>query len=136
MLRLSYLCFMNEDLKRAAPDRYALLKDFARKNRLHPTFAEEVLWQHLRGQALGAKFYRQYVIADYIVDFVSLQHLLIIEVDGAYHSENEQVIYDEGRTQRLEALGFTVLRFTNEMVLNQIDDVISFIKDHLSNVQQ
>ena len=124
---------MNADLKRAAPDRYLLLKGFARNNRLNPTFAEMILWQHLRGGALGTKFYRQYIIADYIADFASLQHQLVIEVDGAYHSELVQTEYDEGRTQRLQDLGFSVLRFSNDEVQNQIEYVVQTIKNYLLN---
>ena len=119
---------MNEELKWAAPDRYPLLKEFARQNRLNPTFAESILWNEIRGNTLGTKFFRQYIIADYIVDFASLQHGLVVEVDGSYHSEYEQKEYDEGRTQRLEALGFRVIRFTNEEVLNNIEQVLHKIK--------
>ena len=122
-----------EDLRWAASDRYALLKDFARKNRMNPTIAEILLWQELRDQALGTKFFRQYVIADYIVDFVSLQHRLIIEVDGAYHSESEQKTYDEDRTSCLKRLGFQVIRFTNEEIQNSIKQVLTTIKEHLNN---
>ena len=123
---------MIEEVKWAATDRYAILKVFARNNRINQTDAEVVLWQNLRDKALGTKFFRQYIIADYIVDFVSLQTNLIIEVDGAYHSELEQQKYDEGRTARLESLGFKVLRFSNEEILNQIDKVINSIKSILN----
>ena len=118
-------------LRWAATDRYGLLKDFAHKNRMNPTLAETILWQHIRGNALGTKFYRQYIIADYIVDFVSLQHALIIEVDGAYHSEYEQALRDESRTQRLRDLGFTVIRFSNDEVCNEIESVLHTIEHHL-----
>ncbi len=119
--------------KWAAPDRYELLKESARKNRLNPTIAETILWQHIRENALGTKFFRLYIIADYIVDFLSLQHKLVIEVDGAYHSEREQQIYDESRTKRLQDLGFKVIRFSNDDVQNQIESVITIIKKHLLN---
>ena len=124
---------MIDEARWAAPDRYPLLKDFARRNRLNPTDAESFLWQELRGRTLNTKFFRQYIIADYIVDFVSIQHMLIIEVDGAYHSEPVQQEYDEGRTERLESLGFRVLRFFNEEVLNKIDVVINSIQNHIQN---
>ncbi|MBR4434155.1 MAG: DUF559 domain-containing protein, partial [Bacteroidaceae bacterium] len=78
---------MNEELKWAASDRYLILKEFARQNRLNPTDAELILWRELREKMLGTRFFRQYVIADYIVDFVSLQYKIIIEVDGSYHLE-------------------------------------------------
>ena len=123
---------MIDEIKWAACDRYSLLKGFARQNRKNPTDAEIILWQHIRGKNLKTKFFRQYIIADYIVDFVSLESNLIIEVDGAYHSEMEQQVYDEGRTKRLESLGFKVLRFSNEEVLNQIDNVINSIKTTLN----
>ena len=122
---------MNNELKWASPDYYSLLKEFARNNRINPTDAELILWAELRDKALGTKFFRQYIIADYIVDFVSLQSSLIIEVDGSYHSELEQKEYDEGRTARLESFGFRVIRFTNEEVLNQIELVLKTIKQSL-----
>ncbi len=119
---------MNDELKWATSDRYSLLKDWARQNRKCPTNAETVLWERLRGRKLGLKFFRQYIIADYIVDFVSLEFNLIIEVDGSYHSEYEQLQYDEGRTHRLESLGFKLIRFTNEEVIFQTDYVLGIIK--------
>ncbi|MBR0268810.1 MAG: endonuclease domain-containing protein [Prevotella sp.] len=122
---------MIEDLKWAAPDRYEVLKELARKNRLMPTLAETELWEQIRGKALGTKFFRQYIIADYIVDFVSLQHNLVIEVDGAYHSELEQQEYDEYRTFRLERLGFRVIRFSNEEIINSIGNVVKTIQTKL-----
>ena len=124
---------MIDDLKWAAPDRYELLKDFAKKNRANPTQAEQILWQHIRGKVLGTKFFRQFVIADYIADFASVQHQLVIEVDGAYHSELNQIICDEDCTQRLQDLGFTVIRFTNEDIYDNIESVINIIKQHLHN---
>ncbi len=132
---LFFLLYMINELKWAASDRYHLLKAFARENRINPTDAEIILWQNLRDRALGTKFFRQYIIDDYIVDFVSLQASLIIEVDGAYHAELQQQRYDEGRTERLESLGFKVLRLTNEEVLNKIGSVIDRIKSFLNEKQ-
>ena len=122
---------MIDEVKWAASDRYSLLKDFARQNRRNPTDAEIILWQNIKGRNLKTKFFRQYIIADYIVDFVSLESNLIIEVDGAYHSEYEQLQYDEGRTRRLESLGFKVIRFTNNEIYFQIEQVLETIKKNL-----
>ena len=72
----------------------------------------------------------------YRVDFVSLKSQLIIEEDGAYHSEYEQQQYDEGRTERLESLGFTLIRFTNDEVILQTDHVIDKIKEILHEQEQ
>jgi leucyl-tRNA synthetase/very-short-patch-repair endonuclease len=100
----------------------------ARINRKHATEAEETLWQNLRGNKLGEKFRRQHAIESYIVDFVCLRKAIIIEVDGGYHAEPLQQAYDDDRTKVLEALGFRVVRFTNEQVLQQTNDVLITIK--------
>ncbi len=115
----------------AAPDRYLLLKEFAKKNRQYPTEAERLMWEYLRGKQLWFKFNRQYIIADYIVDFVCLDRKLIVEVDGGYHSEYEQIEKDVHRTERLEHLGFYVLRFSNEEVLTGIEKVLDTIRIEL-----
>ena len=115
----------------ASPDRYILLKDFAKKNKKFPTDAEIILWEHLRAKQLGIKFNRQHIIGDYIVDFVCIEKKLIIEVDGGYHSEYEQIEKDEFRTQRLSELGFSVIRFKNEEILGDISNVILRIKNNL-----
>ena len=112
----------------ASPDRYLLLKDFAIKNKQFPTEAEMLLWQHIRAGRLSVKFNRQYIIGDYIVDFVCIEKKLVIEVDGGYHSEYEQIEKDEFRTERLNAMGFTVIRFSNEEVIGNILGVINKIK--------
>lgn len=117
--------------KWASPDRYELLRDFARKNRKKPTLAETYLWEHLRQEQLGADFRRQHVIFDYIVDFVCLDRRLVIEVDGAYHAEREQQEDDEVRTSHLEQIGFRVIRFSNEEILYDTESVLEKIKHEL-----
>jgi len=118
--------------KWASPDRYGLLKEFARENRKHQTIAESVLWEHLRHNQLGAEFRRQHIVSDYIVDFVSLDKNLIIEVDGAYHAEREQEEDDMVRTLHLEQIGFQVLRFKNEDVQYNVQNVLERIKNELN----
>lgn len=119
------------DYRTAAPDRYELLKAFARENRKNQTDAEALLWEHLRNGQLGCKFLRQHIIGDYIVDFVCGENGLIIEVDGAYHSEQAQEKSDEQRTIWLTSNGFHVIRFTNEEVLFDTDRVIEEIEHEL-----
>ena len=116
--------------KTASPDRYGLLKEFARENRRESTLAENVLWEHLRRNTLGVRFLRQHVIGDYIVDFVSRHGGLIIEVDGGYHAERQQQMLDEQREQALEQKGYHFLRFTNEEILNDMDYIIEQITDY------
>ena len=112
----------------ASPDRYLLLKDFAHTNKQFPTDAEKMLWEHLRAKQLSVKFNRQHIIGDYIVDFVCIEKNLVIEVDGGYHSEYEQIEKDEFRTERLRDWGFSVIRFKNEEVIGDISNVINIIK--------
>ena len=75
--------------KTASPDRYELLKAFAKENRQFMTEAERALWMRLRGNALGHKFLRQHIIGDYIVDFLCRDAQVVIEVDGGYHKERQ-----------------------------------------------
>jgi len=106
-----------------------LLIEKAQKMRANPTPAEDALWQSLRAKNLDAKFRQQHLIADFIVDFVCLTKKLIIEVDGKIHdSQKEQ---DQQRTDILNKLGYKVIRFKNEEVLGDIDNVLSKIKKEL-----
>ena len=108
----------------ASPDRYKMFKEYAKKNKQFQTDAESLIWEHIRNSQLGVKFNRQYIIGDYIVDFVCLGKRLIIEIDGGYHSEYEQIQKDEHRTERLETMGFHVVRYTNEELFADIQDVL------------
>ena len=108
-----------------------MLKQYARENRKYMTDAEKMLWEELRLEQLGVKFQRQYIIKDYIVDFVCLENNLIIEVDGVYHFEPKQQILDEYRQSDLKGLGFKVLRFSNEEIMCNMNDVIDKIKHEL-----
>jgi len=121
------------DYKTASPDRYMLLREFARENRKHMTEAENVMWEALRGRRVAERrFMRQHIIGDFIVDFVCEDDGLIIEVDGGYHAEKSQQEDDQLRTEKLEELGFRVIRFTNEEVLFGLDDVLSTIENELN----
>ena len=117
----------------ASPDRYLLLKDFAQTNKQFPTDAEKLLWEHIRAKQLSVKFNRQHIIGDYIVDFVCIEKKLVIEIDGGYHSEYEQIEKDEFRTQQLRDWGFSVIRFKNEDVIGDISGVLNKIKNNLNN---
>ncbi|MCQ2197511.1 MAG: endonuclease domain-containing protein [Bacteroidaceae bacterium] len=110
---------------------YPLLKEYARQNRNNMTLAEQVLWERIRKDQIGHRFLRQYIIGNYIVDFVCRDDGLIIEVDGAYHSEPRQQASDVIREQWLTSMGYQVLRFTNEEVLYETARVIQEIIDRL-----
>lgn len=110
---------------------YVLLRENALKMRNNPTEAERFLWNVLRGNRLGYKFRRQHIVGDYIADFACISKGLIIEIDGGYHNNEAQQESDLQRTEYLNQRGFKVLRFTNEQVLNTLDNVINSIKNEL-----
>ena len=84
----------------------------------------------IRGRELAAaKFRRQYSIGPYIVDFCSIDHRLVIELDGGQHLEN--VDADRERTAFLERLGFRVMRFWDNQVLTNTDAVLEAILEQL-----
>ena len=113
-------------------DRYNLLKEYAKENRRHMTDAEKALWNIIRQPTCSYKFRRQHPIYDYIVDFICIEKKLIIEVDGAYHSEPQQQEDDRVRTETLSNMGYKVIRFTNEEVLSNPKVVLRTIKEELS----
>jgi very-short-patch-repair endonuclease len=101
-------------------------KHLARQLRSHATDAEQHLWRQLRARQIGgAKFRRQHPIAHYIVDFVCLEKRLIVEADGGQHVERQAL--DAKRSAFLAAQGFRVLRFWNDEVLTQTEDVLEAI---------
>jgi leucyl-tRNA synthetase len=110
------------------PTQYELAKLMRKEH----TEAEGKLWELLRGNKVGIKFRRQHPIDAYIVDFVSLQDRLIIEADGGYHDTEEQKKYDDERTKILKEIGFDVIRFTNEEIINDPYKVRDKIKSELS----
>ena len=113
---------------------YAALREFAAENRRNMTPAEKVLWQQLRDKQLGARFLRQYIIGNYIVDFFCPSKQLIVEVDGKYHYAEDNQDFDNIRDAYLSQQGYTVLRFINEQVLCNIDQVIATIQPQLCNL--
>ena len=109
------------------------LKARRRELRNNPTPAEAILWKHLqRRQMLGKKFLRQYSIGRYIVDFYCPESRLIVELDGAPHSQPRVAEYDARRTEYLHAQGFKVIRFENRMVYQDIDYVLDMIRNSLN----
>jgi nucleoside-diphosphate-sugar epimerase len=116
----------------ADPMLYGELKRRAEEMRKNPTEAESVLWDALRGNGLGVKFRQQHIIEDFIVDFYCNEYKVTVEIDGGYHKTPEQTASDAERTARLNELGYTELRFTNEEVLCDLDNVLKKIKTFCS----
>ena len=114
---------------------YDLLRAYADYNMSHPTEAESIVWEILKSRSIdGHKFRRQHIIKDYIVDFVCLHKKLVIEIDGQYHLEDKQIVKDKSRTEDLQKSGFTVIRFTNEEVVANTQEVLRNIKKALMEI--
>jgi very-short-patch-repair endonuclease len=94
----------------------------ARELRREASAAERKLWRALRGRLLdGHKFVRQKRIGPYYADFACREVKLIVEIDGATHSTEEEIAKDQARTALMKREGYRVLRFTNEEVYEQAD---------------
>lgn len=110
------------------------LKLLARNHRNDSTKSEIILWQELKGKKiLGYKFLRQKPIGNYIVDFFCNKLKLVIELDGYTHQFEDVIIKDEKKELYLNSIGITVLRFNDNEVMNDMNNVLrgieSFILD-------
>ncbi len=98
------------------------LTQFARELRARQTKAESLLWAAVRARRLsGLKFRRQFPIPPFIADFACIQKRLVVEVDGGYH--DMVVAEDLDRQRYIEEQSWTVVRFTNEDILDDVDPV-------------
>jgi very-short-patch-repair endonuclease len=98
-------------------------KGIRRKLRKNQTEFETLLWGQLRGKRFyELKFYRQYSVGRYVLDFYCPSKRIAIEVDGSQHLENKE--YDDERTEFLESLGIQVLRIWNNEVSNNMAGVL------------
>lgn len=105
---------------------------FAKALRTNQTDAELKVWQALRaGRLMGYKFKRQVPVGDFIVDFVCFEQKLIVELDGGQHMGSER---DVIRDARLNTMGFRVLRFWNNEVMQNIEGVLVVILQYLQIV--
>ena len=109
---------------------YPFLIEKAKEMRAKPTKAEAILWEELRHKKLGEKFRQQHPVDQYIPDFTCLKKALIVEVDGKIHDTQKEA--DAKRTKVLESKGYTVIRFTNDEVLNHTQKVLNEIKKQLN----
>jgi len=115
----------------ANPKSYKYIKATRDELKDNPTEAEKVLWEYLKTKQTGFKIRRQHIIDDFIADFVCLSKNLIIEVDGTVHDSQKE--HDTLRTDKLNQLGYDVVRFTNEEVLQNPKKVFEEIKNLLDN---
>lgn len=100
----------------------------AKELRREMTPAEKIVWKHLKANRLnGFHFRRQQIVHGYFADFYCHQHELIVEVDGGIHEQQKE--YDAEREAYLIALGFRIVRFTNEEVHKDLKSVLQRIAE-------
>lgn len=110
------------------------LKPYRKKLRKSLTPAEAFLWKQIQNKKLeGRKFRRQHSIENYITDFYCPQERLVIELDGEVHNNETAREYDRKRTEDLNNLGITVIRFENKMVFENLHYVLEEIKQNFRN---
>lgn len=125
---------------RKIPD---IIKQAARDLRKNMTDAEALLWWELRDRKLGnTKFLRQYPVYLYtensgldryvIPDFISKENKLIIEVDGSIHNLKEIYLLDREKEKLLQKNKYTIMRFANNKIINNLDICIQKIASSLS----
>ena len=128
---------MKQDFSKTKIFQGASPKIFARAKELRKnmTPAEKVLWQRLRNHQIdGFYFRRQHPIKYFIADFYCAKADLIVEVDGGIHNSPLKQEWDINRTAELEKTGITVIRFTNEEVMYNMENVIRKIREKLNNL--
>lgn len=121
-----------DDVMASVPSRFEfnhpILKDRRRDLRRRETDAETYLWRKLKNKALqGLKFWRQYSVGPYVLDFYCPSKRLAIELDGDQHAEEESIRYDRERTNYLESKSIRVLRFWNNEILTNREGVLKRI---------
>jgi cyclase len=104
----------------------------AKKLRSEMTSSEIKLWERLSKNQLGVRFRAQHPVSDFVVDFYCHKARLIIEVDGDIHFNEKNIQEDMLREKEIESLGLLVIRFTNEHLQKDIENVVSMIKQTLA----
>ena len=124
----------DDGMWKGAPSDLFSKAQFLRRNE---TIAEKLLWEKLRNNQLeGLKFRRQHPVNIYIADFYCHKFKLIIELDGDYHNQEEQKQKDEVRTEVLRLNDLKIIRFKNEEVEQDINQVLTTIKNKIEQLKE
>ncbi len=111
---------------------YSKLKEPSRELRANMTLAEKCLWERInRRQIKGYRFCRQKPLGGFIVDFYCQKGKLVIEVDGGIHLKKETRQNDKNKDKYFKSLNLNVLRFTNQEIFTDIEDVIKKITNKI-----
>lgn len=108
-----------------------------RELRKNSTTAERILWKHLKAKRFSnLKFRRQYSIGKFVIDFYCPKHKLAIELDGSVHEMDEIKVYDDERENIINTFGISFLRFINEEVYINLENVLNLIKIKIENLER
>ena len=110
---------------------YKFIKNAREDLKKNPTEAEKLIWEYLKNKKTGHKIRRQHVIDTFITDFVCLTKKVVIEIDGKIHLQQQE--YDAIRTNTLNERGYKVIRFTNNEVFANPQNVALKIKEILDS---
>ena len=122
---------LNNNLSKKQIHTKKELKNLRAELRKNLTPAEAFLWNQLKARKFQNKrFTRQHSIGNYIVDFYCAEHRLIIELDGEVHNTPTQIEKDLARTEYLKSLNYTVIRFENRMVFDNLASVFMEISEN------
>lgn len=131
--RLDQLQLVREGVSKTDEWLKKIINQRAKVLRKDSTLPEKILWHYLRDRRFdGLKFRRQVPIKKYIADFACFEKKLIIELDGSGHLQDKTIKYDKKREEFLTTEGFTVLRYYNTDIFNQIESVLEEIYRHTS----
>lgn len=108
-------------------------RELRRQLRRNSSPPEVILWARLRRGQLGCRFRRQHGIGPYIVDFYCAKHRLVVEIDGAQHTESQKAIdNDQSRESYIRSRGLHIIRFTGKEVNEQLESVIETLLQYLA----
>jgi very-short-patch-repair endonuclease len=105
-----------------------------RELRATPTEAEKAAWNLLRDRGLGAKFRRQFRLANWVLDLYYFEHRLAIELDGGVHSQIDQMRKDAAKEDYLRTLGIRLLRIPNAIALEHPDELVRKVADMMEEI--
>ena len=106
-------------------------KEKRRNLKKEMTEAEKLLWEHIRRDALGVRFRRQYGIGEYIADFYCPSLKLVIELDGSQHYTEDGLEYDRIREDFMKNFDIKTIRFSNIDIFQNIEGVLEIIKSEI-----
>src|SRR5215471_180012 len=105
----------------------------AKRLRTTMTRAETLLWRYIKARRVNELLFRRQVpMHKYIADFVCHSHRLIVELDGESHDFETRILRDAERDAWFASEGYTVIRFTNEQVLTNLEGVVETIRTEAS----